>query len=399
MPETNYFWDEMEDNVMEEFDENGNTIVAYDNEPALYGSVLSQDRGGEKRYFHFDGQGSTTELTDSTGAVTDLRRFSAFGDSMETSGSTAFPFQYCGAVGYYALGDAPRTYYVRARLLFTQLHRWSSQDPLSLHTSAHAYIYVLSRPLDLVDPSGLRGAPVRDLPGYGRPGPGVRPRPGGRPGPTWYPSRGDPATSPIPGTGYGRPILGGVDRWFPPSNADNSDRAYPDIPLPPGWPQFELSRPGSIERYTYAMKCQQRHMKCGDLPMCHSPCFNHISEGNAFLRSMRFHSNLDPDYDYVLSQCEVVPDLETRPPINCGNAVTGVAQRGRLIHCTVLVRTPLTRWVTESQCVSITLCPCCIGPPFVVSGCVIPHGPAGTPGRPHFATHCNVSELTTPPPR
>lgn len=55
MPVVNYFWDEFDDNVVREYDENNNTLASYTTEPTRYGSVLSQDRSGEKRYFQFDG--------------------------------------------------------------------------------------------------------------------------------------------------------------------------------------------------------------------------------------------------------------------------------------------------------------------------------------------------------
>ena len=76
MPHVSYFWDEMEGNVVEEYDgDTGNTIATHTTEPTLYGSVLSQDRSGEKRYFQFDGLGNTTELTDGAGNVTDERLY------------------------------------------------------------------------------------------------------------------------------------------------------------------------------------------------------------------------------------------------------------------------------------------------------------------------------------
>ena len=98
MPEVNYFWDEIEDNVIEEYDENGNTIVEYTTEPTLYGSVLSQDRGGQVRHYHYDGQGNTVSLTDDAGNVTDTRKYSAFGEVTESTGTTEFVYQWGAGV-------------------------------------------------------------------------------------------------------------------------------------------------------------------------------------------------------------------------------------------------------------------------------------------------------------
>ena len=116
MPHVKYFWDEMEDNVVEEYDgDTGNTIATYTTERTKYGSVLSQDRGGEKRYFQFDGQGNTTELTDGAGNVTDERRYSAFGETTASSGATSTPFGFGGRWGYHS-GNADAFVTIRRRM-------------------------------------------------------------------------------------------------------------------------------------------------------------------------------------------------------------------------------------------------------------------------------------------
>jgi len=104
MPAVNYFWDPDEDNIVKEFDDGGNTIADYTTEPFLYGDVISQRRSGVSHFYHFDTQGNTTELTDINGDTTDTRRYSAFGESTESTGSTTFPFQYMGQRGVYQGG-------------------------------------------------------------------------------------------------------------------------------------------------------------------------------------------------------------------------------------------------------------------------------------------------------
>ena len=156
MPEVNYFWDEIEDNVIEEYDENGNTIVEYTTEPTLYGAVLSQDRGGQVRHYHYDGQGNTTELTDENGNVTDTRKYSAFGEVTESTGVTEFPYQWGGNLGY---GRDPliSQLFVRFRYLLPVSARWQSVDPLGIwmSDSPNLYQYSSNNPLVWNDPSGL----------------------------------------------------------------------------------------------------------------------------------------------------------------------------------------------------------------------------------------------------
>ena len=63
--------------------------------------LISSNRGGTKRYFHYDGLGSTHALTDSTGATTDTYTYSAFGVQESSTGSSVNPFRYVGQWGYY----------------------------------------------------------------------------------------------------------------------------------------------------------------------------------------------------------------------------------------------------------------------------------------------------------
>jgi len=157
MPEINYFWDEIEDNVVREYDENNNTIASYTTEPTLYGSVLSQDRGGEKRCFQFDGQGNTTELTDPSGAVTDMHRYSAFGETTASNGATSTPLGFGGRWGYHTSGGDSIS--VRRRDLAIRLGRWLSVDPLAVIRQWSfppvPYTYTSNRPPNSHDPSGL----------------------------------------------------------------------------------------------------------------------------------------------------------------------------------------------------------------------------------------------------
>ena len=63
--------------------------------------LISSNRGGTKRYFHYDGLGSTHALTDSTGATTDTYTYSAFGVQESSTGSLVNPYRYVGQWGYY----------------------------------------------------------------------------------------------------------------------------------------------------------------------------------------------------------------------------------------------------------------------------------------------------------
>ncbi len=162
MPVTHYIWDEVNDTLLMEKDEAGNTIAEYTHEPAQYGPLISQRRNGQTRYHHFDGQGSTRALTDESGAVTDTYTYTAFGEPVAKSGVTTNPFGYKGALGYYVNPDTSDLY-VRARTYQPRVARWLSMDPLFFSRGpardsvarGNLFQYVGADPVNDADPSGL----------------------------------------------------------------------------------------------------------------------------------------------------------------------------------------------------------------------------------------------------
>ena len=100
MPKTTYVWDELSDNVIEEY-EDGVMSVSYTHEPGLYGNLLSQNRNGVTSYYHYDGRGDTVALTDDSGNVTDTKEYDAWGNVIASTGITVTPHQFQGRVGVY----------------------------------------------------------------------------------------------------------------------------------------------------------------------------------------------------------------------------------------------------------------------------------------------------------
>jgi hypothetical protein len=127
MPVANYLWDVVEDNIVEEFDDSGSTLADYTTEPELYGSVISQRRDAITSIFHMDAQGSTIAVTIDNQLVTDTRGYTAFGNVTESSGATAFAFQYVGQKGYHK-SDVSERYLVRRRIYDPSNARWLSVD-------------------------------------------------------------------------------------------------------------------------------------------------------------------------------------------------------------------------------------------------------------------------------
>jgi RHS repeat-associated protein len=159
MTAVNYLWNPLNDNVVREFDDAVAVVAEYTTEPEEFGNLISQRRDGEDDYFHFDGIGSTLAVTNQAGTVTDTRAYTAFGETSEQSGTTAFPFQYVGRKGYF-FDQELNSLAVRRRTLYPRHGRWLSVDPLYLRmNNQQRFVYVASNPTNRIDPTGM--VPIR----------------------------------------------------------------------------------------------------------------------------------------------------------------------------------------------------------------------------------------------
>ena len=163
---THFIWDYANDSYLMEMDETGTTTAIYSNEPVRNGKLISQRRGSTTSYYHFDGQGSTRQVTNQNQNVTDEYTYSAFGETVATSGATLNSFQFIGKVGYY-VDTETATFYVRARTYDSAIGRWKSEDPYGIASLQrdfagaadfdnfiNVYIYAFASPITKTDPRG-----------------------------------------------------------------------------------------------------------------------------------------------------------------------------------------------------------------------------------------------------
>ena len=120
-----------------------------------YGDDLLLRGGyGAASYYLYDGLGSTRQLTDGSGAVTDGYLYDAYGVGLARTGSTVNSFLFQGQQYDAASG----TYYLRARYYDQNSGRFISQDPLEGNNddpiSLHRYLYGSDDPADRIDPGG-----------------------------------------------------------------------------------------------------------------------------------------------------------------------------------------------------------------------------------------------------
>src|SRR5688572_24001566 len=93
---SHFFWDPVEDNIIQERDDTSAVTVDYTTEPSLYGDLISQRRDSATTLYCFDGQGNTRVLTDLSGNVSDSYIYTAFGEVTERVGTTTIAFQFAG---------------------------------------------------------------------------------------------------------------------------------------------------------------------------------------------------------------------------------------------------------------------------------------------------------------
>tara|TARA_R110002072_G_scaffold302008_1_gene483381 strand:- start:44 stop:817 length:774 start_codon:yes stop_codon:yes gene_type:complete len=150
--ETKYVVDSNRDyaQVLFELDSGDAVQVQY-----TYGDdLISQDRLGSVSYYHYDGLGSTRALSNAADTVTDTYNYEAFGELLNSTGTTDNSYLFAGE----QLDSDTGNYYLRARYYDQGIGRFSSMDtylgkdhdPVTLHK----YMYAGNDPVLMIDPSG-----------------------------------------------------------------------------------------------------------------------------------------------------------------------------------------------------------------------------------------------------
>ncbi len=120
---------------------------------------LAMTRGAITSYYHADGLGSITSLSDPTGASAAIYTFDSFGNSVSTTGTVTNPFRYTAR----EFDTETGLYYNRARYYDETAGRFLSEDPLNFLASPNFYPYVKNQPTKFVDPFGLSAADVQNI--------------------------------------------------------------------------------------------------------------------------------------------------------------------------------------------------------------------------------------------
>jgi RHS repeat-associated protein len=122
----------------------------------IFGNLLSRkEPAGTRRYYHFDGLGSTTALSDEGGAAVAMLLYDAWGNQRTASGATVPNYRFTGA----ELDSASGLYHMGARFYDPMIGRWLGEDAVQdkyfTPVTLNFYAYVWNRPTVFVDRQGL----------------------------------------------------------------------------------------------------------------------------------------------------------------------------------------------------------------------------------------------------
>jgi len=123
--------------------------------------LIDATDGNKVLYYHFDRNGSTLALTDSSGVVTDAYAYDPAGQVLRHEGNHTGPFTFLGRGGVRQEGPEGTLYQAHARYYDSVSARFLSPDPawpeLEHPLELNPYLYAQGDPNTFVDVDGLQG--------------------------------------------------------------------------------------------------------------------------------------------------------------------------------------------------------------------------------------------------
>jgi len=148
---TKFIWDGQ--NYLAEANGTDTLDVIYTNEPEQFGNLISTRISSTTAYHHFDAIGSTGQMTNAFGRMTDTVQYDSSGNVTVRSGATATACLWIGERGYYSDRESGAIY-IRARTYNPDSSRWTAVDPALFADGANRFVYVGNSAVTFVDPSG-----------------------------------------------------------------------------------------------------------------------------------------------------------------------------------------------------------------------------------------------------
>jgi len=138
------------EDILLELDGSNNITARYTHGPGI-DEPLIVEKGGASFFYHADGLGSITEITDTAGTVRQRYTYSSFG-KIESQLDPTFVQPYT----FTSREFDPETglYHYRARVLGPTTGRFHQEDPIRFLGGINFYAYAWNNPVNLTDPFG-----------------------------------------------------------------------------------------------------------------------------------------------------------------------------------------------------------------------------------------------------
>ena len=147
------------EDILLEYDGSNALLARYTHGPGI-DEPIAVTKAGSTFYYHQDGLGTVTELTDTNGSVAKAYAYDAYGNILESPGTIDQPYAYTGR----EFDSETGLYYYRARYYDAPTGRFLQKDPIGLGGGLNLYQYVRSSPLNFNDPLGLKSEPWKPTP-------------------------------------------------------------------------------------------------------------------------------------------------------------------------------------------------------------------------------------------
>jgi RHS repeat-associated protein len=139
------------EDILLEYDGANTLLARYTHGPGV-DEPLAMSRGGSNFFYHQDGLGTVTDLTDGSGTTAQSYAYDAYGNIVQQTGTVENPYTYTGREFDAETG----LYYYRARYYDPRIGRFLQEDPIGFDGGdLNLFAYVGNNVPNERDPKGL----------------------------------------------------------------------------------------------------------------------------------------------------------------------------------------------------------------------------------------------------